>query len=87
MRDAVSRIRADLPPELRDPVIGKPATATCRRDLRGDVDLLDEQSLSWLVDSKVVKALLALPGVGGCAASAASAARCWSNSTRRAWPR
>lgn len=68
VRDAVARVRADLPAELRDPTVSKASTA-------GRVVLafvaaaapnapLDQQSLSWFVDNTVAKRLLAVPGVG-----------------------
>ncbi|SEN88010.1 Multidrug efflux pump subunit AcrB [Duganella sp. CF517] len=65
VRDAVSRIRADLPADLRDPVIRKVELA--------GVPILtyvvasgrkDAEALSWFVDNEVAKALLAVPGVG-----------------------
>jgi multidrug efflux pump subunit AcrB len=65
VRSAVSRIRADLPADLRDPVISK-------LDLAGAPILtytvaasrLDEEALSWFVDNTVTKAMLAVRGVG-----------------------
>lgn len=68
VRDAVARVRADLPSELRDPSVTKASTA-------GRVVLtftaapskdskLDEQDLSWFVDNTVSKRLLTVPGVG-----------------------
>lgn len=65
VRDAVSRIRSDLPAELRDPVIEK-------RSFSDDPLLLytvassqlDEEALSWFVDDMIAKAVLAVPGVG-----------------------
>ena len=68
VRDAVARVRADLPSELRDPSVTKASTA-------GRVILtfvaapaagskLDEQELSWFVDNAVAKRLLNVPGVG-----------------------
>ncbi|MBK7472385.1 MAG: efflux RND transporter permease subunit [Betaproteobacteria bacterium] len=68
VRDAVARVRADLPGELRDPSVTKASTA-------GRVVLtfvaapaagskLDEQDLSWFVDNAVSKRLLSVPGVG-----------------------
>ncbi|MBK8738322.1 MAG: efflux RND transporter permease subunit [Betaproteobacteria bacterium] len=68
VRDAVARVRADLPGELRDPSVTKASTA-------GRVVLtfvaapaagskLDEQDLSWFVDNAVAKRLLSVPGVG-----------------------
>jgi multidrug efflux pump subunit AcrB len=66
VRDAVGRIRADLPAELREPVVTKVS------DAAGDAVLtytltserLDATELSWLVDSTISKTLLKLPGVG-----------------------
>jgi multidrug efflux pump subunit AcrB len=68
VRDAVSRVRADLPGELRDPIISK-------MDLAGLPILtytvassrLDEEALSWFVDNTVTKTLLAVKGVGAVA--------------------
>ena len=68
VRDAVARVRADLPAELRDPSVTKASTA-------GRVVLtfvaaaapnapLDPQELSWFVDNAVSKRLLSVPGVG-----------------------
>ncbi len=66
MRDAVARVRSDLPADLRDPIITK-------IDLAGAPILtytvassrMDDEALSWFVDNTVTKrSLLA------CAASA-----------------
>ena len=65
VRDAVGRVRADLPADLRDPII-------TRFDLAGvpiltysiASDRMDEEALSWFVDNTVTKAILAVPGVG-----------------------
>ena len=65
VRDAVSRVRSDLPPDLRDPVIQKV-------DLAGLPILTytvasprtDDEALSWFVDNQVAKKMLAVPGVG-----------------------
>lgn len=65
VRDAVSRVRADLPSDLRDPVIKKV-------DLAGTPILtytvaserMDDEALSWFVDNQVSKQMLAVPGVG-----------------------
>lgn len=65
VRDAVARIRTDLPADLRDPVIKKV-------DLAGSPILtysissarMGDEALSWFVDNQVSKALLAVPGVG-----------------------
>lgn len=65
VRDAVSRIRADLPADLRDPAISKASTAG-RPVLVYTVasDRLDEEEVSWLVDNTVSRRLLAVRGVG-----------------------
>ena len=68
VRSAVSRVRADLPAELRDPVISK-------LDLAGAPILtytvastrMDDEGLSWFVDNQVTKVLLAVRGVGSVA--------------------
>ena len=65
VRDAVARIRADLPADLRDPVIKK-------EELSGSPILtysiassqLDAEALSWFVDNDISKTLLAVRGVG-----------------------
>jgi multidrug efflux pump subunit AcrB len=65
VRDAVSRIRADLPSDLRDPVIKK-------EELSGSPILtyslssaqMDNEALSWFVDNDISKTLLAVKGVG-----------------------
>ncbi|HQY09792.1 MAG TPA: efflux RND transporter permease subunit, partial [Burkholderiaceae bacterium] len=65
VRDAVSRVRSDLPGDLRDPVVAKV-------DLSGQPILtytvassrMDDEALSWFVDKQVAKALLAVKGVG-----------------------
>ncbi len=66
VRDAVSRVRSDLPGDLRDPVITKmdfasmPVLAYTVASTR-----MDDEALSWFVDNEVSKALLAVRGVGG----------------------
>ena len=65
VRDAVSRIRSDLPGDLRDPVIAKV-------NLSGSPILtytvasgrMDDEALSWFVDNTVAKRLLSVAGVG-----------------------
>ena len=65
VRSAVSRVRSDLPAELRDPVISK-------LDLAGAPILtytvassrMDDEALSWFVDNQVTRSLLAVRGVG-----------------------
>ena len=65
VRDAVARVRSDLPGDLRDPVISKV-------DLAGLPILtytvasarMDDEALSWFVDNTVARRLLAVKGVG-----------------------
>ncbi|MET0498033.1 MAG: efflux RND transporter permease subunit [Steroidobacteraceae bacterium] len=65
VRDAVSRIRADLPADIRDPVIkkielaGAPILTYTVASSR-----MDDEALSWFVDDQVSKSLLAVRGVG-----------------------
>ncbi len=65
VRDAVSQIRADLPPELRDPVIQKASNAG-RPILTYVVssESQDEEALSWFVDNAATKRVLSVQGVG-----------------------
>jgi multidrug efflux pump subunit AcrB len=68
VRDAVSRIRSDLPGDLTDPVIA-------RVNLAGSPILtytvassrMDDEALSWFVDNTVTKTLLSVRGVGAVA--------------------
>ncbi|MCV2364604.1 efflux RND transporter permease subunit [Paucibacter sp. DJ1R-11] len=65
VRDAVSRVRSDLPADLRDPVISK-------MELTGSpilvytvaAERMDDEALSWFVDNQVAKRMLAVRGVG-----------------------
>jgi multidrug efflux pump subunit AcrB len=68
VRDAVSRVRSDLPGDLRDPVISK-------LELSGAPILtytvaserLDTEALSWFVENTITKRLLGVRGVGAVA--------------------
>ena len=68
VRDALSRIRADLPADMRDPVIA-------RVNLAGTPILtytvassrMDDEALSWFVDNTVTKTILSVRGVGAVA--------------------
>ena len=68
VRDAVSRVRSDLPGDLRDPVISK-------MELSGAPILtytvassrMDDEALSWFVDNSVTKTMLGVRGVGAVA--------------------
>ncbi|MGH8808467.1 MAG: efflux RND transporter permease subunit, partial [Noviherbaspirillum sp.] len=71
VRDAVARVRADLPSDLRDPTVTKTAhagrvvlTFIAAPVAKGAGGSLDEQELSWFVDNAVTKRLLAVPGIG-----------------------
>jgi multidrug efflux pump subunit AcrB len=65
VRSAVSRVRADLPSDLRDPVIAKldlasqPVLAFTIASKR-----MDDEAVSWFVDNEVSRKLLAVRGVG-----------------------
>jgi multidrug efflux pump subunit AcrB len=68
VRDAVTRIKADLPAELREPVVSKISTAG-RVVLAFVVQAkdgakLDNQDLSWFVDNTLTKRLLSVQGIG-----------------------
>lgn len=70
VRDAVARVKADMPAELRDPSVTKAATAgrvvqtftAAAANVPGEK--MDQQELSWFVDNVVAKRLLAVPGLG-----------------------
>jgi multidrug efflux pump subunit AcrB len=65
VRDAVARVRSDLPADLRDPVIQKAALAdTPVLTYTVASPRMDEEALSWFVDHQLSKTLLAVPGVG-----------------------
>ncbi|MBK6745978.1 efflux RND transporter permease subunit [Ottowia sp.] len=65
VRSAVSRVRADLPTDLRDPIVskldfaGQPVLAYTVASPR-----MDDAALSWFVDNDIARRLLAVPGVG-----------------------
>ncbi|MCX7227581.1 MAG: efflux RND transporter permease subunit [Burkholderiales bacterium] len=65
VRDAISRVRADLPADLRDPAVSK-ATTAGRPVVTYTVasSKIDEEALSWFVDNTVAKRLLNVQGVG-----------------------
>ena len=72
VRDAVARIRADLPADVREPSVTKASTAgrvvltftAASAPDAGGGSRMDAQELSWFVDNSVTKRLLAVPGVG-----------------------
>ena len=65
VRDAVSRVRGDLPGEIKDPIITK-ANTSGRPILTYSVASaqMDEQDVSWYVDNDIAKVILSVKGVG-----------------------
>lgn len=65
VRDAISRIRGELPGEMQDPIITK-ANTSGRPILTYSVTSaeMDEQDISWYVDNDVAKTMLSVNGVG-----------------------
>lgn len=65
VRDAVARVRAELPADVRDPTVvrattaGKPLMTYAVTSKQ-----IDEEALSWFVDNTVAKQLLTANGVG-----------------------
>jgi multidrug efflux pump subunit AcrB len=70
VRDAVARVKADMPAELRDPSVTKASTAGrvvltfTAAAAATPGEKMDEQEVSWFVDNTVAKRLLSVPGVG-----------------------
>ena len=68
VRDAVSRIRADLPGDIKDPVISKVNLAGAPiLTYTVASSRMDDEALSWFVDNSVTKSLLSVRGVGAVA--------------------
>ena len=69
VRAAVSRVRSDLPTDLRDPVVtkmelsGSPILTYTVANTPGSTRM-DDEALSWFVDNTITKALLSVRGVG-----------------------
>ncbi|HEX3140705.1 MAG TPA: efflux RND transporter permease subunit, partial [Rhizobacter sp.] len=65
VRDALARVRSDLPADLRDPIIqkvnlaGTPILTYTVSSVR-----MDDEALSWFIDNQVARTMLAVPGVG-----------------------
>ena len=65
VRDAVARVRSDLPGDLRDPVIAKVELAGVPiLTYTVSSSRMDDEALSWFVDNRVTKAMLSVRGVG-----------------------
>jgi multidrug efflux pump subunit AcrB len=65
VRDAVSRVRSELPASLRDPVIKKAEVADGPMLTYTVASTrMDDEALSWFVDNQIARTLLAVPGVG-----------------------
>ena len=64
-KDAVDRVRSELPTDMQEPTVSAVTTG-------GDATLvyaisssrMDEEALSWFVDDTVAKTVLAVPGTG-----------------------
>ena len=82
VRDAVSRVRSDLPADLRDPVIRKMELAgTPILTYTVASSRMDDEALSWFVDNQVTQDDARGAGRRArCRASAAQPARCASSS-------
>ena len=64
VRDAIARVRSDLPQDLREPIIEKVTTAGVIRTYSIHADGMDEEQLSWFVDDVIVRRLMGVAGVG-----------------------
>jgi multidrug efflux pump subunit AcrB len=64
-RSAVQQVRADLPADLRDPIVSKvniSGGAVLAYTIR--IPSMDDEALSWFVDDTLTRRLLAVKGVG-----------------------
>jgi multidrug efflux pump subunit AcrB len=65
VRDAVARVRADLPSGMREPSVTKVSTAgRVVATFSVASPAFDEAELAWFVENTVTKKLLSIPGVG-----------------------
>ena len=65
VRDAVTRIRSQLPSDINEPVVSKVATTgQAIQTFTVSSDSMDEEALSWFVDNTVSRTLLSIQGVG-----------------------
>lgn len=65
VRNAIDRIRTELPQDMNDPVVAKITTSSAPiATFAVESDRLDEEGLSWFVDNDISRAIQAVPGVG-----------------------
>ena len=65
VRDAVTRVRSDLPGTVDEPVISRSTTSGGpMQTYTVKAPHLDATALSWFVDNDIAKTLLTVPGVG-----------------------
>ena len=65
VRSAVSRVRSDMPADLRDPIVNKlELSSQAILAFTISSSKLDDESLSWFVDDSLTRRLLTVPGVG-----------------------
>jgi multidrug efflux pump subunit AcrB len=62
-RDAVTRIRADLPQDIQEPIVAKFNVGGSLMTYAVDSKAMPTDELSWFVDRDVSKALYGVPGV------------------------
>ncbi len=62
-RDAVTRIRADLPQDIQEPIVAKVNIGGSLMTYAVDSPTMPADELSWFVDRDVSKALYGVPGV------------------------
>jgi hydrophobe/amphiphile efflux-1 (HAE1) family protein len=64
VRDAIARIRVELPLEVQEPVVEKVTTAGPIQTYSMSAPDMDEEALSWFIDTVVTRKLLGVSGVG-----------------------
>jgi multidrug efflux pump subunit AcrB len=64
VRDAVTRVRSDLPQEVEEPIVQKITIGGTLLSYAVASDSMGEDELSWFVDNEVSKVLYAVNGVG-----------------------
>ena len=62
-RDAISRIRMDLPQDIQEPVVSKVDIGGALQTWAVVADNLGSDELSWFVDRDVTRAMYGIPGV------------------------